>query len=338
MTGERWNQWDEKAQYVLSYKPDPVIKRLHLTYSTFPGWTVPTPQYERFVVWMKRHIQEDNPVIFAAFVKTGRAEWYQHIAVAFGIRSTTLAAEDDSYNPDDLIDWLPLEPSYTRREWSTRAVQGFNETKNGTDEGNEVFRIPNNVTFGTAITGIKNGEGTLPVRLQMPYDSPYESPNLSGCNASVVYCFAPGEPEPFYVVIYVEDLTPGQRYLALRYDGYATVPKEGGFCSEAARANATQTWLFEAEREMMLIDDVLQQDQAVFYRAVPACEGMENATLTWQQNWLDYGWTFNETSREWSFHMWGMDYVATNGWTWADWEPENVTETASDSESNRLRM
>uniref|UniRef100_A0A0G4GXC6 Peptidase C39-like domain-containing protein n=1 Tax=Chromera velia CCMP2878 TaxID=1169474 RepID=A0A0G4GXC6_9ALVE len=264
MNTRRWIGQEEKdSQYVIRDGEDPIIAALHLQYSPFASNSIPAPQYEPFMVWMKRQIQSGSPVIFATFVHSSQDEWYDHIAVGHGILSDTV--NDSQFRSRDVILWSPLQYSNLGGTDSGYTFGSFSNTRRGTDgrRQSEIFQVPRDTCFGIAISGHDNWRADS-TRVSVEYE-PFPDENyLSGCNRGT-RCFRPDENEP--LVATVHDLTPGQSYTLLRFDGPANLPS-GDYCASNA---FTRRWDFTARGTTHSVRDRVHQLDVSFFRAVSAC-------------------------------------------------------------------
>ncbi|CAF3713023.1 unnamed protein product [Rotaria socialis] len=192
---------------------DPIrtIARFHFTYNEWDWMNSPQPQFRYFCRWMKRSILQRHPVMFGIFLPDMDSEDYDHIVPAVGIRYKNR----NEYDPDDTIIYYDLyvtrkfEGSLSEDEMgSTRKT--ISRQKNACDG-----RIPLEVTYGIAITGIVDEDRvTVPVRLAV---SKWDEPNLAFNE----------DPIEMDGIVTVYNLNIGNTYVLLRYSSYKNVPTKG---------------------------------------------------------------------------------------------------------------
>ena len=114
------------------------------------------------------------------------------------------------------------------------------------------FCLPREIDYGCAVTGIKDGSGTvLPVSLKV---SRRNEPNISRGAAAV----------SLTATIQVSCLTTGTAYVLLRYNDYHNVPTNDYLTS--AFDSATR---FAATNTTQTMSDRFRSDATVIYRCVP---------------------------------------------------------------------
>jgi hypothetical protein len=214
---------------------------------TFEDWDndQPEPQYQNFLVWIKQHLYDNNPVIIGVFVQELEDPDYDHIFPVIGFSGTNT---NEFNNADELKFNDCYEPDYFTRSfqsiWDSRSMSG-----NGAIYE---YCIPKQIDFGSAITGIKDEKNeTKPVHLSVDR---WDEPNVTL-----------GEPPVLLNAnITVESLTPGEDYALLRYNNYALVPS-----SDFDPDGASSTVYFTASGSSQSFSDSFMSNAAIFYRCIP---------------------------------------------------------------------
>lgn len=222
----------------------PIFDALRLNHQAWNS-SLPTPQYQNYLIWVKAHLQQGHPVIIDVFVKGETSPDYDHIMPATGFTSSTtntyLATDtlvfNDNYDPSP----------YTRTFgslWDTRAMTGNGATYE--------YCIPKNTDYGCAVTGIKDTTGTLlPVSLTL---NRWDEPNLIQGRA----------PATLTATVNIRSLTAGNSYALLRYNTYSAVPTSGYLTSAYSTLTA-----FTATNSTHALTDTFLSDKIVIYRCVP---------------------------------------------------------------------
>jgi hypothetical protein len=221
----------------------PIFDALRLNYVAWNS-SLPTPQYQAYLVWAKTHLQQGHPVIIDVFVDGESSPDYDHIMPATGFTST----DTNAYHATDTLvfnDNYETTP-YTRTFGSlydTRSMNGNGATYE--------YCIPRDTDYGCAVTGIKDTSGTaLPVSLKV---NRWNEPNIS----------AGFSPAQMTATIQVKSLVAGGSYALLRYNNYSTVPTSGFLTS----AYSTST-VFTATNSVHTLSDTFMSDKIVIYRCV----------------------------------------------------------------------
>jgi len=222
----------------------PIFDALRLSYSAWdPNQS--TPQYQKYLVWIKSHLQQGHPVIFDVFVQGESDPDYDHIMVASGFTSTdtTMYHSTDTLTFNDNYETAPYTRTFGSL-WDTRSMNGNGAVYE--------YCIPRDTDYGAAVTGIKDGSGTaLPVSLKV---NRWNEPNIS----------QGASPVTLMATVQVSSLTAGQSYALLRYDDYHNVPTNNYLAS----ADTTCT-VFTATGSTYTHVDQFMSDSIVIYRCVP---------------------------------------------------------------------
>lgn len=181
-----------------------------LGHFTFEHWdwdfeNADDPQYEDFIVWMKKNIYEGYPVIFGIYVTDGFNDAdYDHIVTAVGYESSS--SDPSQYDPDDVLIYhgnYTVEPIRRR----VGSLAGTRATCcHDSDEGG---CIPQDVCYGIAVKGLKRPHhaASTPVRLLIEEVSePYVAQDGSG------------EAVDLSAQVECSGLEPGEDYVLVRYN------------------------------------------------------------------------------------------------------------------------
>jgi len=231
------------GEWLVSENDLAAIDALSFTYDEW-NYNQTTPQYQKYLVWIKQHLNNCHPVIITVFIQDMSDPYYDHIIPAIGFNASTI----DSYNDSDQ---LMFNDCYTSN-YFTRTFASIWDTRsmNGNGAAYE-YCIPRNVNYGVAITGIKdNNHVTQPVRLAV--DS-WSEPNVTKGKSPIV----------LNAEITIEELTPGNQYALLRYDNYLTVPS-----SDFSPSTASFAVYFTATGNTQALTDSFMSNAAVFYRCI----------------------------------------------------------------------
>jgi hypothetical protein len=220
------------------------LRKLSLTYDEW-DYNQSTPQYQNYLVWAKKHLNNHHPVIITVYVKGSSDPDYDHIIPAIGFSAASVNTYNDA---DDLIYLSCYDSLYFTRTfasiWDTRSMNGNGATYD--------YCIPKNVDYGVAVTGIKDVQNvTRPVHLDI--DS-WDEPNIS-LGAS---------PKMLHATITIDSLTNGQQYALLRYNSYLNVPS-----SNFNPLTADAAKYFTASGSTKMYTDSFMSNTATFYRCIP---------------------------------------------------------------------
>ena len=214
---------------------------------TFEEWDFnkASPQYQNYLVWIKKQLNNCHPVIITVFIKGMKDEDYDHIIPAIGFSSTDTTTFHDA---DQLIFNSCYDSTYFTRTfqsaWDLRTMTGNGATNN--------YCIPKNVNFGCAITGNKDEQHvTKPIHLTIDR---WNEPNVSIGELPVLV----------NAKITIDSLTLGNKYALLRYDNYTTVPSTG-----FNPAGATSVVYFSASGTSQVFSDSFMSNKAIFFRCIP---------------------------------------------------------------------
>ncbi|WP_394849590.1 C39 family peptidase [Pendulispora brunnea] len=236
------------GEVLLGVNESKTLERLHFG---FKNWNSnePKPQFEAFSVWLKSHLRQGHPAIFAVYLADGTDDPdYDHIVPAVGIEYESAS----SYDPADTL-WF--HSNFGHRLHRTMGTLSATRKK-CTYDSSAGGCIPRDVDYGTAVTGIVDERSaTLPVRLSVDRS---DEPNVSKGEA----------PVQLHATVTASGLVSGRRYALLRYDDYKDVPTDAtaaGFLSSnhAARIDFTATAAEWSHADKFMSDGV------AYYRCVP---------------------------------------------------------------------
>ncbi len=203
------------------------------------------PQYQNYLVWVKQHLYNKQPVIITVFIKGMNDPDYDHIIPAIGFNATNV----NSYSASDELIYNSNFDSIS----FTRTFSSIYDTRSMNANGATYdYCIPNNVNYGCAITGVKDVQHVLkPVHLKI--DS-WDEPNVSL-----------GEvPKVLHATITIDSLVSGQQYALMKYISYLNVPS-----SNFLPQNADSTIYFTASGTNQTFNTSFMSDTTVFYRCIP---------------------------------------------------------------------
>jgi len=196
---------NQNSQLLVGVNEKTVLTALRLNSSSFDFTRARTPQFPAYYAWLKQNLNQFYPVLITAFVNGLSDPDYDHIMLATGFQSI----DATTYHPEDLFYFNDCySPSVCIRTAST-----LSDTRKMKTNGSKFeFCIPNNVCYGTAITGIMDAsKQALPVHITMEKWS--EPDIISGFS-----------PITLNGVVTVYGLTPGKSYSLYRYNDYRIVP------------------------------------------------------------------------------------------------------------------
>jgi hypothetical protein len=204
------------GELLLGVNETRALDAFHFTYVTWNN-AAAQPQFQSFALWLKSNLAKGIPCIFAAYVTDGNDDPdYDHIMPATGIQFSSLAA----YDPKDVLTLNDNFGDQLARPMSTLSATRASCAHASTEGG----CVPQNVDFGTAVTGILDAQHvTLPVRASVSSKS---EPNVS----------QGAKPVQMSATVAVSGLTAGAAYALLRYDDATKVPTNAsaaGFLSSA---------------------------------------------------------------------------------------------------------
>ncbi|CAF1489409.1 unnamed protein product [Adineta steineri] len=231
---------------------------LHFTYNEWDWINSPQPQFRDFCHWMKRSVLRRHPVIFGIFLPDEDETDYDHIVPAVGIRYQN----EDQYDPHDTIIYHDLyenkrfEKNLNDDEFGLdrEAVDDDDEESDDEEEDDDDGRLPLDVDYGIAITGIMDEDSvTLPVHLSV---SAWDEPN-------------PRYPREMRGTVTVNNLTIGCFYALLRYSSYTSVPTAGS-ANDFLQSDFDMTHEFMATSTDYVYEDpnVILSNGSVYYRCV----------------------------------------------------------------------
>jgi hypothetical protein len=221
----------------------PIFDALRLNYTAWNS-SLPTPQYQNYLVWAKSHLQQMHPVIIDVYVQGGTDPDYDHIIPATGFSSpdTNTFHGTDTLTFNDNYDPTPFTRAFSTLN-DTRAMQGNGAVYE--------YCIPTETDYGAAVTGIQDASGAART-VSVSVDR-WNEPNLS----------EGASPVQMNATIQVSSLTKGSTYMLLRYNGYQNVPTNN-YLSSAYNSATT----FVATNNTQTLYDSFLSSATVIYRCV----------------------------------------------------------------------
>jgi len=231
------------GEFLVGKNDEIAINALSFTYEKW-DYNQPIPQYQNYLIWLKRQLFNYHPVIITLYIKGMSDPDYDHIVPAIGFSAKDISTFN---NTDELI----FNDCFTY-SFYTRSFQSIWDTRSMNNNGiSNTYCIPKNIAFGCSITGNKDEKNeTKPVHL-----------TIDQANEPDV---AKGEsPVLLNATITIDSLTIGKKYALLRYNDYNKVPSSGFNPAEAASAI-----YFTASAENQILSDLFMSNNAVFYRCI----------------------------------------------------------------------
>jgi len=199
------------GELLVGINSDKALETLKFDFESWDWNNEPTPQYKTFMPWMKKHLQNKTPIVFATFLADDEdSPDYDHIEPAIGIKINDIRKE--GFDPEDeLIFYNDFDKKQIKRPF--KDLHSSREgCKSDLDDGG---CIPNDYDYGVAIKGILDKQKiTKPVQLVVSH---WDEPNVSEGKA----------PRQMNALVIVSDLLKGQKYSLLRFEDYNKVPTEG---------------------------------------------------------------------------------------------------------------
>lgn len=235
------------GELIVSENDDELLNALKLDFDEW-NYDEPVPQYKSYLVWTKKHIEEGHPVIITVYVKGMDDPDFDHIVPVVGYRSQ----DSDKYHAND---WLIFNDNFEKQPFTRTFDSIWDVRSMKRNDGKYEYCIPKKVDYGVAITGIVDmDKETVPVSLSI--DS-WNEPNVTL-----------GEtPITLNATIHIQSLTPGQKYVLLKYTDIAQVPEKDFINSSGERVAS-----FVADESSMTLTDSFLSDTLAVYRCVRAEE------------------------------------------------------------------
>ena len=212
----------------------------------FVAWddSAKTPQFEKYMIWMKTHLLQGFPCITVVFLADSDlySEDYDHIVPVVGVTSR-----------NSLLFYTLYSNRLIARPFSTLAATRDACDSDLDDGGN----IPQNVDYGIAMKGLKDANGvTFPTRLSVNRS---DEPNVSLGETAV----------NLKGTVTVSNLTPGKKYVLLRFDDLSNVPTSGDAAAFLASRYDYMTAFTAESATWTHVDPVgIRSSGATYYRCV----------------------------------------------------------------------
>jgi hypothetical protein len=235
----------QEDEVVISQNEEAILDNLHLTHEQWNYSDRPTPQYQSYLAWAKRQINDGHPVIGTVYMKKETDPDFDHIVPFIGFQTNH---EASGYYRDDKLIFFD---NYSRSSFS-RPFRTMYGSRREASEGTYDYYIPEEYDYGCAITGIVDPQHeTVPVRLSIDR---WDEPNL----------VAGKDPVILHGTVTIQPLVAGKAYDLLRYDDYRKVP-DAQFLS-----NGGYSWRhrFTATSAMQTLTDDFMSNSCVIYRCV----------------------------------------------------------------------
>lgn len=238
------------GELLIGVNDDKALDALHLAHTTWDTASA-QPQFESFMAWVKSHLEQRVPVVYAIYLTDGINDPdYDHIVPAMGITAASASgysAADTLISSDNFGDRIERSIgglSATRRSCASSSTQGG--------------CVPRDVDYGFAITGISDARSaTLPVRIKVPVD---REPNVSVGEAAVQLTAS----------VTVSGLQSGHNYALLRYDDYTKVPTDAAAADFLTSSYSHRVDFTATGAEWTYADPVnFVSSGATYYRCVP---------------------------------------------------------------------
>jgi len=231
-----------------------------LQHFSFDSWSwdfdeEENPQFESFIVWMKRNLLNGYPVIFGIYVTDGFNDPdYDHIVTAVGIESH--ATDSEPYHPDDI---LIFHTNYTTEPVRRRVGSLCGTRQSCSHDSDAGGCIPRDTCYGIAVKSLNRPlhASSTPVRILLEsVEEPYISP--SGL----------GEPVDLPAQVECSCLIPATVYDLYRYDGCEAFKLGKG-------RTLVKSW--EAKCDKETIDDPvpIKSNSTVYYQCTPRMQQVE---------------------------------------------------------------
>ena len=251
-----------------------VLQELHFNHTAWDYHHQPRPQYKNYLVWVKQQLAQGFPVVMFIFCKgdSHRSHGsekgygnYDHIEPVVGIlsnHSLEMQSKDiETWYPDDVL----VHHSDWTQEYYYRSFDSMfdNKEMNGNCKNviprgggpNEAYPcIPEEIDYGYALAGRFDPLGiTYPVHLAV---NSWKEPDV----------VEGAKPIGLQGTVKASGLVVGKKYSILRFDGYASVPKDGRF----GEGNYTSTNEFVAEEmtHTWVDSTLIASDGSTYYYCV----------------------------------------------------------------------
>lgn len=235
----------QRKEVLVGVNEDVVLDALRFNFEQFPYRLAPTPQYQNYLAWIKRHLHAGHPTLFVAYAQGGHDPDYDHILLATGCTSIDFT----TYHPDDRLFY---NDNYARRTLS-RPFNLLPDSRYMLGNGEFFeFCVPVRVDYGCAVTGIQDDTGeALPVQVAVDRST---EPNVP----------LGQDPVQLNATVRIGGLQPGQPYVLYRYDDYRNVPTRNYAQSRYSSARL----VLAADSSAVVADQILSSGAAI-YRCLP---------------------------------------------------------------------
>ena len=211
-----------------------VLDALSLTYERW-DWNR-SNVWQDHLLWIKRHLINNNPVLFTVYVRGMNDPDYDHIMPAVGVNFKNPNIYEDS-------DQLIFNDNFVNAP--------FTRTFSTLPDANYTYALPTQHNYACAVTGIKDlDKKTYPVSLFM---NNWDEPNVS-LGEAAVQMIGTGQ---------VYSLVPGNTYLLLRFNDYRNVPEKNFLESDYSTSIS-----FVATDEIYSFQFVVLSDGVAIFRCI----------------------------------------------------------------------
>ena len=141
---------------------DSALDKFSFDYESWDFEEADNPQFDDFLVWMKRHLHSGFPVVFGVFASDGINDPdYDHIVTAIGYNSRSNNPSELSAD-DELVYYTHFSLEPVLRTVGSLAASRAECAHTAAEGGN----IPRDVCYGVAIRGLRRPAAapSLPVR------------------------------------------------------------------------------------------------------------------------------------------------------------------------------
>jgi len=263
---------------VLHTNISPCLTNLSFIYSSWPYNSMPQPQSNAYLAWLKQQLTSGRPVVWFIMCSGDQHDTYglaayDHIEPVFGIYSNHILTDPNVYQDDVLVHGSDWDLYGYYRPFNTLVdsasdgpVLTGNCSQAQTEGGgpNEAYPcVMNLIDYGWSIHGLMDPlKRLIPTSLSVTGDQGYEPPTS----------------EPLSGTVLVQGpLTPGSSYTTYRWDGTSTFPTNSKFES----SSYTNKWNYVATSSTYTFQDSnpIQSGTAVYYGTILSSTRKNNEKL-----------------------------------------------------------
>ena len=265
-------QYKESSQLLIGVNDTSAAAKMRLTYTE---WT-PDPQstVSSFLQWVKSQVIQGHPVAIGIYENNYRFYGftnpnagdpdYDHIVDVTGITSHHPLTLPATYYPTDVLTFNDngLWTGGGQQNTFSYPFASFQATRRQANaKTGHVYSLPDAVANdGIALTGIADhDQETVPVRVATSLN--YERPHIGH------HSNTRPKPMALTLTVTVAGLQTGTAYNLYRYNSMSSVPNTA---FNQHKSVASQSWAFTATGATHILTQLIQSNNQVIYRAVPA--------------------------------------------------------------------